>query len=128
MTVAPLAVGVALALLAWSRILPLSGLLLAVLGGGALIGVNATNAMLQQSVPDEWRGRVIGLYSMSFAGTAPLGGLLSGWLAEHIGLTATLTPQRRSSSSPPACSAAGACTTTPRPCAASCAGSAGEVE
>jgi hypothetical protein len=34
---------------------------------------------------------VIGVYSMSFAGTAPVGGLLAGWLAEHIGLTATLT-------------------------------------
>ena len=56
-----------------------------------MIGVNSTNAMLQQSVPDEWRGRVIGVYSMSFAGTAPLGGLLSGWMAEHIGLTITLT-------------------------------------
>jgi MFS family permease len=91
MTLAPLAVGVALALFAWSRMLPVSALLLAVLGGSALIGVNATNAMLQQSVPDEWRGRVIGVYSMSFAGTAPIGGLLAGWLAEHIGLTATLT-------------------------------------
>ena len=60
------------------------------LGGGALISANATNAMLQQSVPDEWRGRVIGLYSMSFAGAAPVGGLVAGWLAEHIGLTATL--------------------------------------
>ena len=90
-TVAPLAVGVALALFAWSRMLPVSGLLLAVMGGAAMLGVNATNAMLQQSVPDEWRGRVIGVYSMSFAGTAPIGGLLSGWLAEHIGLTATLT-------------------------------------
>ena len=90
-TAAPLAVGIALALFAWSRTLPVSGLLLAVLGGAAMLGVNATNAMLQQSVPDEWRGRVIGIYSMSFAGTAPLGGLLSGWLAEHIGLTATLT-------------------------------------
>ena len=68
----------ALALFAWSRTLPLSVLLLAVLGGAALLGVNATNAMLQQSVPDEWRGRVIGLYSMSFAGTAPIGGLLAG--------------------------------------------------
>ena len=78
-------------LFAWSRMLPVSGLLLAVMGGAALLGVNATNAMLQQSVPDEWRGRVIGVYSMSFAGTAPIGGLLAGWLAEHIGLTATLT-------------------------------------
>ena len=91
MTVAPLVVGVALALFAWSRTLPLSALLLAALGGGALIGVNATNAMLQQSVPDEWRGRVIGLYSMSFAGTAPIGGLLSGWMADRFGLTTTLT-------------------------------------
>ncbi|HJU32028.1 MAG TPA: MFS transporter [Hyphomicrobiaceae bacterium] len=91
MTVAPLAVGLALGLFAWSRTLPLSAVLLAVLGGAALLGVNATNAMLQQSVPDEWRGRVIGVYSMSFAGTAPIGGLLAGWLAEHVGLTATLT-------------------------------------
>ena len=91
MTVAPLVVGVALALFAWSRTLPVSALLLAALGGAALLGVNATNAMLQQSVPDEWRGRVIGIYSMSFAGTAPLGGLLSGWMADRIGLTATLT-------------------------------------
>lgn len=90
-TLAPLVAGVAVALFAWSRALPLSALLLAALGGGALLGVNATNAMLQQSVPDEWRGRVVGVYSMSFAGTAPIGGLLSGWLAEHIGLTATLT-------------------------------------
>ena len=90
-TVAPLAVGVALTLFACSRMLPLSGLLLAIMGGAAMLGVNATNAMLQQSVPDEWRGRVIGVYSMSFAGTAPIGGLLAGWLAEHIGLTATLT-------------------------------------
>jgi MFS family permease len=91
MTAAPLVVGAALALFAWSRMLPLSALLLALLGAGALIGANATNSMLQQSVPDEWRGRVIGLYSMSFAGTAPIGGLLAGWMADRFGLTATLT-------------------------------------
>ena len=91
MTIAPLAVGAALSLFAWSRSLPLSLLLLAILGGAALLGVNATNAMLQQSVPDNWRGRVIGLYSMSFAGMAPIGGLIAGYLAERIGLTGTLT-------------------------------------
>ena len=91
LTAAPLAVGVVLALFAWSRVLPISCLLLAVMGGAALIGANSTNAMLQQSVPDAWRGRVIGVYSMSFAGTAPIGGLLAGWLAAHIGLTATVT-------------------------------------
>ncbi len=55
------------------------------------MAVNATNALLQQSVPDHWRGRVIGVYSMSFAGTAPIGGLVTGWLGDQIGLTATLT-------------------------------------
>jgi MFS family permease len=91
MTIAPIAVGAALTLFAWSRNLPLSLILLAILGGAALLGVNATNAMLQQSVPDAWRGRVIGLYSMSFAGTAPIGGLIAGYGAERIGLTTTLT-------------------------------------
>ncbi len=91
LTTAPLAVGLVLIAFAWSRLLPLSFLLLMALGAAALISVNATNALLQQSVPDAWRGRVIGLYSMSFAGTAPIGGLLAGSLAERIGLAATLT-------------------------------------
>jgi MFS family permease len=91
LTLAPLAVGLVLIGFAWARFLPLSMLLLIVLGASALIAVNSTNALLQQSVPDAWRGRVIGVYSMSFAGTAPLGGLLAGFLAERVGLTATLT-------------------------------------
>jgi predicted MFS family arabinose efflux permease len=91
LTVAPLGVGLVLVAFAWSRMLPLSVLLLMALGASALIAVNATNALLQQSVPDAWRGRVIALYSMSFAGTAPIGGVLAGFLAERIGLTATLT-------------------------------------
>ena len=90
-TAAPLAVGLSLAAFAWSRSLPLSLLLIAALAAAVLVAVNATNALLQQSVPDEWRGRVIGVYSMSFAGTAPIGGLFSGWLADHIGLAITLT-------------------------------------
>ena len=90
-SLSPLAVGLVLLGFAWARYLPLSMLLLAGLGASALIAVNATNALLQQSVPDAWRGRVIALYSMSFAGTAPIGGLLAGTLAERVGLAATLT-------------------------------------
>lgn len=91
LSLAPLVVGLVIMAFAWSRLFPVSVLLLAALGASALISVNATNALLQQSVPDAWRGRVIALYSMSFAGTAPIGGLLAGILAERIGLTATLT-------------------------------------
>jgi MFS family permease len=90
-TAAPLAVGFALVAFSWSRTLPLSLLLLAALGASVLVSVNATNALLQQSVPDAWRGRAVGLYSMSFAGTAPIGNIVTGSLAERIGLTATLS-------------------------------------
>lgn len=91
LTLAPLGVGLMLLAFAWSRIFPVSVVLLMGLGAAALISVNATNALLQQSVPDAWRGRVIALYSMAFAGTAPIGGVLAGFLAERMGLTATLT-------------------------------------
>lgn len=91
LTAAPLGVGLALVAFSWSRILPLSILLVATMAACILLSVNATNAMLQLSVPDAWRGRAIALYSMSFAGTAPIGGLLAGTVAEHLGLTATLT-------------------------------------
>jgi MFS family permease len=90
-TAAPLAVGAVLMAFAWSRVLPLSLLLAAGLGASILVAVNATNALLQQSVPDAWRGRAMGLYSMAFAGTAPVGNIVTGSLAERIGLAATLT-------------------------------------
>jgi MFS family permease len=44
-----------------------------------------SNSMLQLAVTDEMRGRVLGIYGYAFVGTAPLGGLLAGWLAEAGG-------------------------------------------
>ncbi|HXA27325.1 MAG TPA: MFS transporter [Candidatus Angelobacter sp.] len=57
----------------------------------ALVGVCFTlytansNSTLQMMVPDQLRGRVMSLYAYVFFGTAPLGGLLAGWLAERGG-------------------------------------------
>ncbi|HEU5213861.1 MAG TPA: MFS transporter [Gaiellaceae bacterium] len=45
-----------------------------------------SQSILQLSAPDHLRGRVLSLYLLAFAGAAPLGGLLSGWLA-HVGGT-----------------------------------------
>ncbi|NYH79151.1 MFS family permease [Actinopolyspora biskrensis] len=42
----------------------------------------AANSTVQLSVDPAVRGRVMGLYMMLFLGGRPLGGLLSGWLAE----------------------------------------------
>jgi MFS family permease len=91
LAVAPALLGLALIAVASTRALPIGLLLMAVLGATVVICANATNILLQQSVPDSWRGRVIGLYAMAFQGTAPLGNLLTGAVADRIGLAATLT-------------------------------------
>jgi MFS family permease len=40
--------------------------------------------MVQSYVPDELRGRVMGVYSLVFLGSMPLGALLAGSLAERL--------------------------------------------
>jgi MFS family permease len=40
-----------------------------------------SNSLLQLRAPDHLRGRVIGFYYFAFNGLAPLGGILTGWLA-----------------------------------------------
>jgi MFS family permease len=50
----------------------------------------ATNTSVQQAVPGELRGRLMGIYTMTVAGMIPIGSLLSGWCAEVWGAPATL--------------------------------------
>jgi MFS family permease len=62
----------------------------AFLAGGLLfaIGVSFTlftanaNALIQLGAPGAMRGRMIALFLFAFAGLAPVGGLITGWLAE----------------------------------------------
>jgi MFS family permease len=88
--VAPFAVALTLIAFSQSRNLTLSMLLLSILGGCILLTSASTNTILQQSVPDSWRGRVIGVYIMCFIGMAPLGNLFTGAVAERFGLGPTL--------------------------------------
>jgi MFS family permease len=87
---APLFGGVALVAFSLSRSLPLSLALLVVIGAASLATSASTNTLLQQSVDDAWRGRVIGLYFTCFIGLAPIGNLLAGALASIVGLAPTL--------------------------------------
>ncbi len=59
--------------------------LVAGIGLASMLMVNTINVTIQNSVPDALRGRVMSLYVTVFAGTAPLGGLLAGALAEGFG-------------------------------------------
>jgi MFS family permease len=59
--------------------------------GVALLTFNTTaNAVTQLSVPASMRGRVMGLYMLVFAGSAPIGSPLLGWLAEIFGPRSSL--------------------------------------
>lgn len=63
------------------RILPVSLLMLVVMGWSLMTVVNLTNALLQTHVPDDLRGRVMSVYILLFQGGFPIGSLLAGWLA-----------------------------------------------
>ncbi len=73
-----------------SRALWLSLLLLPVAGAGMMVTMASTNTLLQTLVEERMRGRVMAFYAMSFQGTAPIGSLIAGFVAERIGVPATL--------------------------------------
>jgi len=56
---------------------------LVLLGAAAVTFAAAINSTLQLGVSPEMRGRVMALYSVVFIGSTPIGGPLSGWLAER---------------------------------------------
>lgn len=67
------------------RWLPLSLIVLIGIGAASLLILNVVNGLVQTLVSDEFRGRVMGIYSISFFGFMPLGALLIGAFAEHLG-------------------------------------------
>jgi predicted MFS family arabinose efflux permease len=77
--------GVALVAFSLSRVLWLSLLLLPFIGGGMMVETASTNTILQTIVSDDMRGRVMSFFTMAFLGTAPLGSLLAGFVADRIG-------------------------------------------
>ncbi len=60
-------------------------LFLALAGAGAALVVASTNTLLQTLVEDGRRGRVMGLFTMGFAGMVPIGSLATGAIANQIG-------------------------------------------
>jgi MFS family permease len=72
-------------LLAPQRSLLPALLILAVMGVAFSLYTSNSNSTLQLHVPDHLRGRVLSLYAYVFFGTAPLGGVFTGWLSERGG-------------------------------------------
>jgi len=82
--------GVGLVLFSLSRVLWLSLLILPVVGAGMMITMASTNTIVQTIIEEKMRGRVMAFYTMAFLGTAPIGSLLAGWVAERIGSEYTI--------------------------------------
>jgi MFS family permease len=61
--------------------------MLAALGFAQIVFMTSCNSTVQIAVPDELRGRVMGLYALVFAGMTPIGALLMGTVAEHWGVS-----------------------------------------
>jgi MFS family permease len=77
--------GIGLICFGLSRKLPLSIFLMLIVGFGMMQGMAASNTVIQTLVPEDKRGRVMSYYTMAFVGMTPLGSLLAGSLAHHLG-------------------------------------------
>jgi MFS family permease len=82
--------GASLAVFALSHTFWLSVLLLLPVGYTMMLQMACSNTLIQVMVPDALRGRVMAVYSMMFMGMAPIGALLGGVLAEHLGAPRTV--------------------------------------
>jgi MFS family permease len=82
--------GAALIALGLSRALWLSLLIMPLIGAGFMVSLAASNTIIQTLTEEHLRGRVMAFYTMAFLGTAPLGSLLAGVLADRIGEPATI--------------------------------------
>jgi len=68
----------------------LSIFILVFIGCTSVVPIALINTLIQVNVPDKFRGRVISLFMITFAGMMPFGSLISGALAQGLGVSAAL--------------------------------------
>ena len=82
------AIGVMLIFTGISNLYYLTALSLAITGIFNMFFSTTANSTLQLNSKDEYRGRVMSVYSLVFAGFTPLGNLFSGFISEKYGARA----------------------------------------
>ena len=82
--------GIALMVIAAARTFWLCAVVLFVVGFAATSQMAATNTMIQRRVPDEMRSRLMAVYATMFMGVQPIGALIAGGVAKHLGAPYTL--------------------------------------
>ncbi len=73
-----------------AKSLRLCVVVLFIVGLAATSQMTATNTLIQNRVPDELRSRVMAVYATMFMGVQPVGSLIAGGVARHIGPQSTL--------------------------------------
>ncbi len=77
-----------LAVLSRDRILTAG--LLSLMGFAMVSALSTVNALVQENVPDAFRGRVLSIFGLAFRGGGPLGSLAAGFLVKAFGPAVTL--------------------------------------
>jgi MFS family permease len=65
-------------------------LMLLLLGAASTAFGSTANTSLQLATPDHLRGRVMALYLLLFAGSTPIGGFLTGFMADRLGVPSAI--------------------------------------
>ena len=81
--------GILLIFFALSKSYPLSLILACTLGITSQFYITMINAILQVNSPDQLRGRVMGIYGLTWE-LMPVGGLIAGAIAEYAGAPAAV--------------------------------------
>jgi MFS family permease len=82
--------GVGLVLFSRASVLWLALPLMLVTGAGMMLQTAASMTLVQTLVDEDKRGRVMSLVAMTYFGSLPLGSLLAGVLAGHVGAEGTI--------------------------------------
>jgi MFS family permease len=90
LTAGSFALPVSLVVFSFVRVLPLSLVVLFCAGFAQILILNLANATVQTLAPHDLRGRVMSIYTLTFFGVMPIGALLNGRMATHIGEPTTI--------------------------------------
>lgn len=82
--IVPVAVGLLLILIAFTDKFILTGIALAVTGFFFVMFSSSSNSALQLNTDNEYRGRVMSIYTLVFAGSTPIGNLFAGAMTQFF--------------------------------------------
>lgn len=88
--VAVLMLGVFTSVIAISHSVILTAVAAGLAGLCVSIQFSGGNSLLQQIVPAEIKGRMMGIFSVCQLGFTPFAGLMAGWTAQHLGVSYAL--------------------------------------